>query len=174
MRDHDDLPYIVIERHSGGFGSFVWGILMGAAAALLLAPRSGAETQEDIRRRVTRARTAAEDRFDTARTSVVRTRERIEDQLGAVRGRIDDVREKFEDRADRAREVVGDGKRAARSVRDEVERRIHHTRDNDLAAQPTSDTGTSGWAEPSNPPSNFGEARSDLTREPFDDPSDLV
>lgn len=174
MRDHDDLPYIVIERHSSGLGMFVWGILMGSAAALLLAPRSGAETQEDIRRRVDRARTAAEDRYDTARTSVVRTRERIEDQFGSVRGRIDDVREKLEDRADRARGVLDDGKRAARGMRDEVERRIHHTRDNDLAAQPPRDTATTGWAESAAPPSSFAEPQSDLPRDSFDDPSDLV
>jgi gas vesicle protein len=48
MRDNDEGPYIVIERESGGgIGSFVLGALVGAGLALLFAPKSGAETQED-------------------------------------------------------------------------------------------------------------------------------
>ncbi len=50
MRDHDETPYIVIEREGGGgLGSFILGALVGAGLALLFAPQSGEETQEEIK-----------------------------------------------------------------------------------------------------------------------------
>jgi gas vesicle protein len=128
MRDHDDLPYIVIEKHSGGgMSTFLWGALLGAGAALLLAPRSGEETQEEIRERVRRLRDAAEDRVNEVRDSVTdsysRTRDRIQDQ-------IDTVRDTVEARADRARSAVDAGRRAARDARSELERRVAEAREN--------------------------------------------
>ncbi|MDB4887583.1 MAG: hypothetical protein JWN79_3021, partial [Gemmatimonadetes bacterium] len=39
--DHDDEPYIVLEKHSGGVGNLLRGVLSGAGVALLFAPRSG-------------------------------------------------------------------------------------------------------------------------------------
>lgn len=127
MRDHDDLPYIVIERHSaGGMGTFLWGALLGAGAALLLAPRSGQQTQEEIRQGVRRIREAAEDRVndvrDTVTGSVARTRGRIQDQL-------DSVRDSVESRAERARQAIDAGRRAAREARSELERRVSDARE---------------------------------------------
>ncbi len=90
MRDHDEVPYVVIERHSAGFGTLLWGMLIGAGAALLLAPRSGAETREEIRDRVDRARSAANDRVESARSTVHRTRESIEDRVESVRDQFGD------------------------------------------------------------------------------------
>lgn len=113
MRDHDEVPYIVIERHGAGFGPFLWGMLIGAGAALLLAPRSGAETREEIRERVDRARTAATDRVDAARSTVHRTRETIEDRIESVRDQFGDLRERFEASADDARDRIRTGRRAA-------------------------------------------------------------
>lgn len=117
MRDHDDLPYIVIERHSGGAAPFLWGALIGAGIALLLAPRSGAETQEEIRSRVLRLRSEAEGRVNEARDRVTRTRGRIFD-------RIDSVRSAIEEQADRARDAVDTGRRVAKDARSELERRL--------------------------------------------------
>ena len=121
MRDHDDLPYIVIERHSAGLGAFIWGALIGAGAALLLAPRTGAQTQEELRQGVMRARNAAEGRVQSARQTVDRTRTRVEEQLGSVRDQLGNVRERIETKAERAREVIDTGSRRAR---DEIERRV--------------------------------------------------
>lgn len=117
MRDYDDLPYIVIERHSGGMGPFVWGALIGAGVALLLAPRSGNETQDEIRRTARRIRDTAEGRVNDVTGTVSRTRSRIVD-------RIDSVRSTFEEQADRARDAVDTGRRAARDARSELERRV--------------------------------------------------
>ena len=49
MSEHDDdLPYIVVERRSGGVGAFMLGALLGAGVALLFAPRTGRELREGI------------------------------------------------------------------------------------------------------------------------------
>ena len=59
--DYDDEPTVIIERTSGGVGSFLLGVAIGAAAALLLAPQSGAATRRDLRRGARRAKRAAQD-----------------------------------------------------------------------------------------------------------------
>ncbi|MDB4947406.1 MAG: hypothetical protein JWM27_55 [Gemmatimonadetes bacterium] len=121
MGDYDDLPYIVIERKGGGVGPFFWGALIGAGAALLLAPRSGEETQDEIRRTARRLADAAGDRVDGARRSVEdavgRTRGVVEDRIQAVRGAV-------ETKAEQARQAVRAGSEAARQARDELERRV--------------------------------------------------
>lgn len=99
MRDQDDLPYIVIERQSVGFAPFFWGLVIGTAVGILIAPRAGRETKDEIRQRVDRARARAE----SARDSVHRTRERVEDRITAVREQIGSVRERMESRIDPAR-----------------------------------------------------------------------
>ncbi|MQA91151.1 MAG: hypothetical protein GEU90_13100 [Gemmatimonas sp.] len=129
MRDHDDLPYIVIERRSVGFGPFLWGVVIGAVAGVLLAPRAGAEMQDDIRERVRRARSAAEDGIDTARTTVTRTRERVEDQIDTMRRRFSDVRAQVDERSDQARDAIGQGRRMAQDAREEIERRVSDARE---------------------------------------------
>src|SRR5690606_37749852 len=89
MADHDNVPYIVIERHSGGVSPFLWGLLMGAGAALLLAPRSGEQTQEEIRQRARRLRDMAEERVDSVRGTMTdtinRTRSQVQDRYDSVR-----------------------------------------------------------------------------------------
>ena len=129
MRDQDDLPYVIIERRSAGVGAFVWGAILGAGAALLLAPRSGAETQEEIRQGVRRVRTAAEDRVDAVRSTVTRTRERIDEQIGSARDQFGAVRGQIDERADKAREALEAGRRAARDARAELERRVADVKD---------------------------------------------
>ncbi|MEX0912878.1 MAG: YtxH domain-containing protein [Gemmatimonadota bacterium] len=125
MRDHDDLPYIVIERRGAGFGPFLWGALVGAGAALLLAPRSGAETQEDIRDRVIRVRSKAEERVGAVRDTANRTRTRIEDQFGAVREQFDEVLGRSDDRPGFGGDAAAEARRAAREARAEMERGRH-------------------------------------------------
>lgn len=121
MADRDDLPYIVIERGGASAGSFVWGALLGAAAALLLTPRTGAQTQEEIRRGVGRFRTGAEDRVDDARGAVTDAVQRTRDRMYE---RVASVRDTLESRTDQARQAVEAGRRAAREARAELERRI--------------------------------------------------
>ncbi len=121
MGDYDHLPYIVIERRSGAIAPFLWGTLVGAAIALLYAPRSGEETQQEIRDSARRLRTAAEDRVYGARDAVVgaveRARERVQD-------RVEAVREAISTGAEQARQAVDAGREAARETRENLERRV--------------------------------------------------
>ncbi|HEX5726396.1 MAG TPA: YtxH domain-containing protein [Longimicrobiaceae bacterium] len=126
MDEYDDLPAIVIERRGGGLGAFVWGALLGAGAALLLAPRSGAETQRELRGAARRLRYAAEGRVNEARErmagAVDRTRGRVTDQLSAVR-------ESVETRVEHARYAVETGRQAARQARDDLRRRVDEAKE---------------------------------------------
>ena len=123
--DYDDEPAVIIERHSGGVGSFLLGVAIGAAAALLLAPQTGAATRRDLRRGARRARKAAQnlagdiqgrmtDTFDQAR-------ERVETGIDAARQAI----ELKKRQVSRAMEA---GRAAAQQARDELERRIAETK----------------------------------------------
>jgi gas vesicle protein len=114
MSDHDDLPYIVIERRSGSFGAFLWGALLGAGTALLLAPRSGRETRDEIRAGALRLRDRAEDAVRTVSDSVQET-------VGGVRGEV-------EGRIDAARDAFDAGRRAARQTRRDMELRLREVR----------------------------------------------
>jgi gas vesicle protein len=114
MADHDDLPYIVIERRSGGFGSLVLGAMIGAGAALLFAPRSGRETRDEIRAGALRIRDRAEDAVRGVTDSVNET-------IGGVRGEV-------EGRVEAAREAFEAGRRAARETRREMETRVQEVR----------------------------------------------
>jgi gas vesicle protein len=114
MSDHDELPYIVIERHSGGAAAFVWGALIGAGVALLFAPRSGRETRDEIRAGALRVRDRAEDAVRGVTDSVNET---LGDVRGEVQGRIEAARDAFDA-----------GRRAARETRDEMEVRLREVR----------------------------------------------
>jgi gas vesicle protein len=61
-RDHEERDVIVIEREGGaGFGAVFLGALLGLAAGLLFAPRSGAETRRMLSKRLEDAKDLAED-----------------------------------------------------------------------------------------------------------------
>lgn len=111
MADYDDLPYLVIEkRSSGGVGAFLVGALLGAGVALLMAPRSGEQTREEIRTGVNRLRERAE--------------ETVRHLSDSVNDTIGNVREEVDDRLTAARDAFEAGRRAARESRDDMERRV--------------------------------------------------
>jgi gas vesicle protein len=138
MPDYDELPYLVVERRSGGFGAFVIGALAGAAVALLLAPRSGRETREELQNGARRLRDAAEETARQVRDSVTQTLDEVRDEVGG--------------RFDAAREAVDAGRQAARESRAAMETRLHPAGD--------------GGVEPHYPPiDDVGAAAAD--EEPF-------
>ena len=151
MSDHDELPYIVIERRSGGLGAFLWGAIVGAGVALLMAPRSGEDTREELRTGVLRLKDRAEDAVRQVQTSVTDT---IDNVRGQVTGRVDAAREAFEA-----------GRQAARDTRDDLERRVTETRARvrqgmDAARQPPAGTETasaeSHAGRPAEPDTDLG------------------
>ncbi len=111
MRDHDETPYIVIEKETGGgMGAFVLGALVGAGLALLFAPMSGEETQQEIRSRALRLRDQAE--------------ERVKDAQRQLEQRLDQARAGVQERVDRVKGAVDAGREAAKEARGELERRL--------------------------------------------------
>jgi gas vesicle protein len=121
--DYDDSPTFVIETRGGGSGAgtFVLGALVGAAVALLLAPRSGAETQAEIAGAVRRLRDDVEDRVSGARDAVS---DRVESVRGRVGGTVDSVRGGVSSRVAQARAALDAGVSAARDARGELRRRV--------------------------------------------------
>src|SRR5690554_4992379 len=109
MADHEE-GYVIIDRRGGNFGTFLWGLLVGAGAALLFAPKSGRETRQELTESATRLR----DRAETRVREVQRT----------VTGTVDDVRRQVEDGLDSARRAIGTGREAARRSREEMEDRL--------------------------------------------------
>ncbi len=115
MRNQEEAPYIVIERDKGGgVGAFVLGALVGAGIALLFAPKSGAETQEDIKRQARKLRSSAEDRVREAQRQ-------IEERLG-------EVREGVQTRMDGVKDAVTAGRSAATDARSDLEKRLQRSK----------------------------------------------
>ncbi len=115
MRNQDDLPYILVERDSGGsFGSFFLGALVGAGLALLFAPQTGEETQEEIRARAQKLRIAAEERMREVQVT-------LED-------RLEHVREGVESRVELVRDAVESGRAAAEEARTDLEVKLERSK----------------------------------------------
>lgn len=115
MRDQDDAPYVVIERDGGGgLGSFVLGALVGAGLALLFAPKSGAETQEDLKEHARKFRSAAE--------------ERVREAQQQVEERLEEVREGVQVGFDGVKEAVNAGRSAASEARTDLEEKLQRSK----------------------------------------------
>jgi gas vesicle protein len=108
MRDGE--PYIVIERErDGGLGSFVLGALVGAGLALLLAPQSGEETQEDIKKQARRFRAQAEERVRAAQ-------EELRGAVESGRQAAQEARADLESRLEQSKAAYRSGIDAARAA----------------------------------------------------------
>lgn len=121
MSEHQPQPYIVVEKHGSGFAAFVWGALVGAGAALLLAPRSGEETQRELREGARRFREGAGEKLTELRGTLEESGERAREE---VEERVTHAREQVRDQKHRAEEALKAGKEAARQARSDLERRV--------------------------------------------------
>jgi gas vesicle protein len=121
----DDDRVVVIEKQSVGVTPFLIGLAIGAGAMFLLAPKSGAATRRDIRRRARRVRRAAEQAVTDVTDSVTGTfehaKQRVEEQIESARDAID-LKKRQVNRA-----MVA-GRAAAREARGELEQRIAETK----------------------------------------------
>jgi gas vesicle protein len=128
MRDDyefDDEPYLVIEKRQGSVGSFLLGAAVGAGVAILLAPRSGVETRQEIARSAQRARDRAADLANGVTDSVV---DQFNQAREKVENRIDDARTAIEVKRQQVSRAMEAGRAAAQQARYELERRIAETK----------------------------------------------
>jgi len=115
MRDQDEVPYIVIERGGGSqTGSFVLGALIGAGLALLFAPKSGEETQAELKERALQLRDSAEDRVKVAQ-------KQLEERLDTARAGVTE-------RLDTVKDAVSAGRQAAVDARGDLERKLEQSK----------------------------------------------
>jgi gas vesicle protein len=123
--DHDEQPYIVIEKHSGGVGNLLLGVLIGAGVALLFAPRSGEETRTAISRRARKAGSKVKGVAEEVTDQVVDTFEgakaRVEEQLESARSAI-------ELKKAQVARAMDAGREAAQQARGDLERRLAETK----------------------------------------------
>lgn len=114
-------PYIIVEKRGSGFAAFIWGAVVGAAVALLLAPKSGEETQQDLRDGARRFKEGANEKLGELRGSLEdsyeHAREEVDDRVAAVRRGV-------RDRQRRAEEALKAGKEAAKRARTDLEERV--------------------------------------------------
>lgn len=119
--EDDEGPYVVIDRRPNSVGPFLIGLAIGAAAALLFAPRTGRATRRDIGRRALRVRRAAERVATDVTDGVVDTfqdaRRKVEEQIDSARTAIDLKRQQVH-------RAMDAGRAAAHEAREELEQRI--------------------------------------------------
>ncbi len=126
MSENQSQPYIVVEKGVSGFGAFMWGALVGAAAALLFAPKSGEETQADIKEGARRLRQGAEEKFSELRETVEEGYERARED---VTEKVEVAREHARERKLKAEEALKAGKEAAKRARGDLEERITESKE---------------------------------------------
>jgi gas vesicle protein len=125
MRHHDsDEPVIIIEKHND-IGSLFIGVLIGAGVALLFAPRSGAETRAQIKRKARQAGDAVKGAADDVTYKVTDTfeqaRARVEEQIESARNAI-------EIKKQQVTRAVEAGRDAAAQAREDLESRLAQTK----------------------------------------------
>ena len=141
--DDDGAPYVVIEKNSGSVSSFIVGAAIGAAVALLFAPRSGAATRQDLRRRAGRVGRAAGEVVGDAAGRVTDT---FHEARRQVEERLDSARQAVEVKKQQVTRAMEAGREAAQQARDELERRITETKAAYGAGAQVARTGRAGRA----------------------------
>ena len=130
MPQSEDAPLIVIERDkSSSTGAFILGAMVGAGIALLLAPRSGKETQEQLMTRARELREAAQKRVRAAQEEIEeklgQAGEQVRDQIESVRGAVDAGRQAALDARSELEDRIATSKAAYRAASDAARQVVH-------------------------------------------------
>ena len=126
MSEQDQQPYVIVERRASGVVAFLCGALVGAGVALLLAPKSGRETQADLREGARRLKEGTGERLTDLRGTLGERYDRTRDQVDA---RVDAFRKNVADRQQKAGEAIKAGKDAARQARSDLEARVAESKE---------------------------------------------
>lgn len=121
MAEQQEVPYVVVEKRGSGLGSFLFGAVLGAAAGILFAPKSGEETQRDLKEGARRLRADAEAKLDDLRGEISDVYDRARED---VSDRLREARDEVSVRKRQAEEALRVGRDAARSAREDLERRV--------------------------------------------------
>ena len=121
MSEQDQQPYVIVERRASGAIAFICGALVGAGVALLLAPKSGRETQAELRAGARRLREGAGERLTDLRDTLGDQYDRTREGMGT---RVESFRQSVVDRQKKAEEAIKAGKDAARQARSDLEARV--------------------------------------------------
>lgn len=125
MPEQKEVPYIVVEKGGSSLGAFLWGAAVGAAVALLFAPRSGEETQRELKEGAKRLKKEAEGKFAELRESVEEGYDKLRSD---VTERVGQARHEVQERKRQAEEALKAGKEAARRAREDLEKRVSETK----------------------------------------------
>lgn len=132
MARHEENEDEVVERRGSPVAPFLWGLVAGAALALLFAPMSGAELRADLRSRSRRFRDLAAQKVDEIEDMVAggyeQARARVEERLDSAKRTVKEGRQA-------AHDVVEAGREAAVTAREELERRLADARQARRAAR---------------------------------------
>ena len=119
--DDDDQIIIVEERESAGLSAFLLGAAIGAGLALIFAPQTGVETRASIKRGAKKAGEATK-----------RAGEKVSDALAQAKAdlesRIDSARSSIDLKKVQVSRAVDAGREAARTAREDLERRMAEQR----------------------------------------------
>jgi gas vesicle protein len=125
-RHHDDDEVVVVEKHGSPVVPFLWGLAVGAVAALLLAPMSGEELRANLRERGKKLTDLAGRKMDEledfATEGYEKARARVEAGLDTAKQRVQEGRQA-------AHDVVEAGRGAALTAREELEKRLADARE---------------------------------------------
>ena len=131
-KHQDEDEVVVVERRGSGVVPFLWGLAVGAAVALLLAPMSGVELRANLRDRGKKLKDLAGEKVDELEDYVAdgyeKARARVEAGLESAKQRVHEGRQA-------AHDVVEAGRGAALSAREELEKRLVEAREARRAAR---------------------------------------
>ncbi len=121
--EYDDDRVVVIDRDNGtsGIGTFLLGLAIGAGAALLFAPASGAETRQRLQHEAKRAGRKMKDMTDEFGEKVADTVEKSRFQFDEQVGR---ARDAVSSRVQAVGDAVSAGRDAASQARTDLERAV--------------------------------------------------
>lgn len=126
MSERQDEPYVIVERRGSGLGAFLVGAICGAVAGILFAPRSGEETQRELREGALKLRVDAENKLHALKEELSQVYERAREDVST---RVEGARDELERRGREAREAVRVGTDAAKSARADLERRVAESKE---------------------------------------------
>jgi gas vesicle protein len=132
----DDDAVIVIEEQdsSSGIAAFILGAAIGAGLALIFAPQTGRETRQTIKRGAQKAGEATK-----------RAGEKVSDALSQAKAdletRIDSAKSSLDLKKVQVSRAMDAGRAAAKTARDDLERRLAEQRIGDASALRDDDNG---------------------------------